>query len=101
MAVAKKKRNTEDVTFENFKKKIQKYLNSYQVKKVEKAYNTAKDAHHGQKRKSGENYINHPLHAASYLADYELDHETIMAAILHDVVEDTDRKLLGLIKFYI
>ena len=44
MAVAKKKRNTEDITFENFKKKIQKYLNSYQVKKVEKAYNTAKKA---------------------------------------------------------
>ena len=77
MAVAKKKRNTEDITFENFKKKIQKYLNSFQVKKVEKAYNTAKDAHQGQKRKSGENYINHPLHAASYLADYELDHETV------------------------
>ena len=100
MAVAKKKRNTEDITFENFKKKIQKYLNSYQVKKVEKAYNTAKDAHHGQKRKSGENYINHPLHAASYLADYELDHETIMAAILHDVVEDTDLSLQDLEKFF-
>ena len=65
-------------------------MNSYQVKKVEKAYSIAKDAHSGQKRKSGENYINHPLDAASYLADYELDHETIMAAILHDVVEDTN-----------
>ena len=81
MAVAKKKKNTEDIAFVNFKKKLQKYLNSYQVNKVEKAYNIAKDAHSGQKRKSGENYINHPLDAASYLADYELDHETIMAAI--------------------
>ena len=89
MAVAKKKKTTEDIAFVNFKKKLQKYLNSYQVKKVEKAYAIAKDAHSGQKRKSGENYINHPLDAASYLADYELDHETIMAAILHDVVEDT------------
>lgn len=90
MAVAKKKKTTEDIAFVNFKKKLQKYLNSYQVKKVEKAYSVAKEAHSGQKRKSGENYINHPLDAASYLADYELDHETIMAAILHDVVEDTN-----------
>ena len=90
MAVLKKKKNTEDVTFILFKKRLQKYLNSYQVKKVEEAYKLAKDAHRGQKRKSGENYINHPLDAASYLADYELDHETIMAAILHDVIEDTD-----------
>ena len=100
MAVAKKKRNTEDIAFVNFKKKLQKYLNSYQVKKVEKAYSIAKDAHSGQKRKSGENYINHPLDAASYLADYELDHETIMAAILHDVVEDTNIGLEDLEKFF-
>ena len=89
----KKKKNTEDVTFILFKKRLQKYLNSYQVKKVEEAYKLAKDAHRGQKRKSGENYINHPLDAASYLADYELDHETIMAAILHDVIEDTKTSL--------
>ena len=44
MAVAKKKRNTEDIAFVNFKKKLQKYLNSYQVKKVEKAYSIASDA---------------------------------------------------------
>ena len=100
MAVAKKKRNTEDIAFVNFKKKLQKYLNSYQVKKVEKAYSIAKDAHSGQKRKSGENYINHPLDAASYLADYELDHETIMAAILHDVVEDTNIGLEDLEKLF-
>ena len=93
MAVPEKKKATEDIAFVNFKKKLQKYLNSYQVKKVEKAYIVAKDAHSGQKRKSGENYINHPLDAASYLADYELDHETIMAAILHDVVEDTKIRL--------
>ena len=93
MAVVKKKKNTEDITFILFKKRLQKYLNSYQVKKVEEAYKLAKDAHRGQKRKSGENYINHPLDAASYLADYELDHETIMAAILHDVIEDTETSL--------
>jgi (p)ppGpp synthase/HD superfamily hydrolase len=63
---------------------------------LKKAFDVAKDAHHGQKRKSGENYINHPLSAAAYLADYELDHETIMAAILHDVVEDTEISLENL-----
>ena len=50
MAVAKKKKNTEDIAFVNFRKKLQKYLNSYQVKKVEKAYSIAKDAHSGQKK---------------------------------------------------
>ena len=96
MAVPRKSKNTEDITFAKFKKSIQKYLNSYQIKKIEKAFDVAKDAHHGQKRKSGENYINHPLSAAAYLADYELDHETIMAAILHDVVEDTEISLENL-----
>ena len=91
MAVPGKKKNIEDISFISFKKKLQKYLNSYQIKKIEKAFDLAKDAHHGQKRQSGENYITHPLDAASYLAEYELDHETIMAAILHDVVEDDDR----------
>lgn len=96
MAVPRKSKNTEDITFAKFKKSIKKYLNSYQIKKIEKAFYVAKDAHHGQKRKSGENYINHPLSAAAYLAEYELDHETIMAAILHDVVEDTEISLENL-----
>ena len=98
MAVPGKKKNIEDISFISFKKKLQKYLNSYQIKKIEKAFDLAKDAHHGQKRQSGENYITHPLDAASYLAEYELDHETIMAAILHDVVEDTNISLEDLEK---
>ena len=93
MAVPSKIKNNEDIIFLEFKKKLQKYLNSYQIKKIEKAFLTAKKAHSGQKRKSGENYITHPLDAAIYLADYKLDHETIMAAILHDVVEDTNISL--------
>ena len=93
MAVPSKIKNNEDILFLEFKKKLQKYLNSYQIKKIEKAFLTAKKAHSGQKRKSGENYITHPLDAAIYLADYKLDHETIMAAILHDVVEDTNISL--------
>ena len=74
----------------DFKKKLNKYLNTYQIKKIEKSFNLACDAHRGQLRKSGEAYIHHPLSAASILADFQLDHESIMAAILHDVIEDTE-----------
>ena len=76
--------------YTKFKKKLQKYLNAYQVKKIEKAFRVANEAHRGQLRKSGEEYIHHPLSAASILADFQLDHESIMAAILHDVIEDTE-----------
>ncbi len=82
--------NSGDINFDSFKKKLQKYLNDYQIKKIEKAYIIASKAHEGQLRKSGEAYIEHPLSAASYLSDFQLDYETIMAAILHDVIEDTE-----------
>ncbi len=75
--------------FTYFKKKLVKYLNNYQIKKIEKAYNLANLAHSGQLRKDGEKYIFHPLSAASILADFQMDHETLMAAILHDVIEDS------------
>ena len=77
-------------SFLGFKKKLQKYLNNYEIKKIEKAYSLASKAHMGQYRKTGEDYIEHPLSAASILADFEMDYETLMAAILHDVIEDTD-----------
>ena len=76
--------------FIEFKKTLQKYLNTYQIKKIEKAFLFAQSAHKGQKRISGEAYIEHPLSAASYLASLQLDYESIMAAILHDVIEDTE-----------
>ncbi len=57
---------------------------------VRKAYERAASAHHGQRRLSGEDYVNHPLEVAAILADLELDAETIAAALLHDTVEDTN-----------
>jgi guanosine-3',5'-bis(diphosphate) 3'-pyrophosphohydrolase len=56
---------------------------------VRKAYERAASAHTGQRRLSGEDYVNHPLEVAAILADLELDAETISAALLHDTVEDT------------
>lgn len=60
---------------------------------VERAYQLAKSAHESQLRKSGEPYIIHPLEVACNLADLELDIESIVAGLLHDVVEDTDYTL--------
>ena len=68
---------------------VQKYHPSDDVSMIEKAYNVAKEAHKNQTRKSGEPYIIHPLNVAIILAELELDKETIIAGLLHDVVEDT------------
>lgn len=68
---------------------IRKYHPSSDLSLIEKAYKIASDAHKDQKRKSGEPYIIHPICVAIILAELELDKETIVAGILHDVVEDT------------
>ncbi len=70
--------------------KIRSYHPSADISMVGKAYHLADDAHKNQLRKSGEPYIIHPLCVANILADLELDKETIVAGILHDVVEDTE-----------
>ena len=69
--------------------RVRKYHPSDDISLIEKAYNLAREAHQGQVRKSGEPYIIHPLCVAIILADLELDKETIVAGLLHDVVEDT------------
>ncbi len=69
--------------------RVRKYHPSDDISLIEKAYNIARDAHKGQTRKSGEPYIIHPLYVAIILADLELDKETIVGGLLHDVVEDT------------
>ena len=70
--------------------RIRKYHPSTDVSMIGKAFRLAKDAHRDQCRKSGEPYIIHPLWVAIILADLEMDKETIVAGMLHDVVEDTD-----------
>ena len=69
--------------------RILTYHPSADITMIEKAYKVADAAHKGQLRKSGEPYIMHPLNVAIILAELELDKETIVAGILHDVVEDT------------
>lgn len=69
--------------------RVRKYHPSADVSMIEKAFHIADDAHKGQCRKSGEPYIIHPIWVATILAELELDKETIVAGILHDVVEDT------------
>ena len=68
---------------------IKSYHPSSDFTMINKAYEVAREAHSHQYRKSGEPYFIHPLHVAIILAELKLDKETIMAAILHDVVEDT------------
>jgi GTP diphosphokinase / guanosine-3',5'-bis(diphosphate) 3'-diphosphatase len=69
--------------------KLENYLPPEQVELVQEAYETANAAHHGQRRLSGEPYITHPVAVASILADLHLDAQTLCAALLHDVIEDT------------
>lgn len=70
--------------------KIKTYHPSNDFSMIEKAYKLAVEAHKGQKRKSGEPYIIHPLKVAYILAELELDMESIVAGILHDIIEDTE-----------
>lgn len=76
--------------FANLKAMTSTYLSEEQVELIEQAYLVAREAHLPQKRSTGEPYIIHPVAVAEILADMRLDHKTIMAALLHDVIEDTD-----------
>jgi RelA/SpoT family (p)ppGpp synthetase len=69
--------------------KLQGYLPPAEVERVQAAYDFAFQAHQGQRRRSGEPYITHPVAVADLLADLRLDSQTLIAAILHDVMEDT------------
>ena len=78
-----------EVLYDELIASVRKYHPSADITQIEKAYRIAYEAHDGQVRKSGEPYIIHPLCVAIILADLELDKETIVAGLLHDVVEDT------------
>lgn len=69
--------------------RLSAYLGHDQVNLVRRAYFYAEQAHDGQRRRSGEAYVTHPLAVASILADMHMDHQSLMAAMLHDVIEDT------------
>ena len=69
--------------------RLSAYLGPDQVNLVRRAYFYAEQAHDGQRRRSGEAYVTHPLAVANILADMHMDHQSLMAAMLHDVIEDT------------
>ncbi|SET54203.1 GTP pyrophosphokinase [Marinobacter segnicrescens] len=83
-AVAERERTVEDLTAT-----LGDYLDSGRINQVRRAYYYAEQAHEGQMRRSGERYITHPLAVATILAEMKLDHQSLMAAMLHDVIEDT------------
>lgn len=80
---------TPEMLYQELVATVKDYHPSADISMIEKAYHIAKEAHEGQLRKSGEPYIIHPLCVGIILAKLELDKETIVAGILHDVVEDT------------
>ncbi|MBQ6360563.1 MAG: bifunctional (p)ppGpp synthetase/guanosine-3',5'-bis(diphosphate) 3'-pyrophosphohydrolase [Lachnospiraceae bacterium] len=92
-SLVKDDQKTPDELYEELIATIKKYHPSDDLSLVEKAYKIAREHHEGQFRKSGEPYIIHPLKVAIILAELEMDKESIIAGILHDVVEDTDMTL--------
>jgi len=76
--------------FESLKDVAQEYLTEPQLEALRQSYVVARDAHEGQTRSTGEPYIIHPVAVARILAEMRLDNETLMAALLHDVIEDTE-----------
>lgn len=76
--------------FAPLRKKLESYLEEEQINKIYQAYLLAEKAHQPQKRSTGEPYITHPVAVACILADMRLDSESVMAALMHDVLEDTD-----------
>ena len=78
-----------EATVEGLASELSTYLDTNRINQVRRAYYYAEQAHEGQMRKSGDRYITHPLAVAHILAGLKLDHQSLMAAMLHDVIEDT------------
>lgn len=81
---------TRELGIDALKTTLETYLPKQDIQDIIRAYNFSYAAHEGQTRKTGEAYIFHPLAAARILAEMHLDHTTLMAVLLHDVVEDCD-----------
>ncbi len=79
-----------EIGYEELRGKLVKNFTPEEVEKIDKAYNMAKDAHEGQLRYSGQPYIIHPVAVAAILVDLCMDYQSVVAALLHDTVEDTD-----------
>ena len=79
-----------EITIKDVINKRKEHSRRVDIKLIMRAYRLANEKHKGQKRSSGEPYIIHPLNVAYILADIGLDDSTICAALLHDIVEDTD-----------
>ena len=77
-------------TINDLTQKLDAYLDDDQIDLVRRAYLCAEKAHSGQTRRSGEPYVTHPLAVAHILADMHMDHQSLAAAMLHDVIEDTE-----------
>jgi guanosine-3',5'-bis(diphosphate) 3'-pyrophosphohydrolase len=76
-------------SIDNLVKRLKSYLDDDQIEQVVRAYEYAEQAHEGQYRRTGDPYITHPLAVAHILTDMHMDHESLMAAMLHDTIEDT------------
>lgn len=83
-------------TIDHLSERLTHYLNEPQIQKIRRAYFYAEQAHDGQRRKSGEPYVTHPLAVAGVLSEMHMDHESLVAAMLHDVIEDTQISYEGL-----
>lgn len=88
------------LTIEDIRTVALKYMSAADFRVVERAYLVADKAHEGQLRKSGDPYIQHPLHVSYTLAKLQLDPATLAAAFLHDVAEDTDQTILSIAKSF-
>ncbi len=80
------------MTYKDLEAKLD-YLNGSEKKQIKKAYEFAKEFHKDQKRFTGEPFVNHELETASFIADLKLDAPAVIAALLHDVCEDTECNL--------
>ena len=83
-------------TIDALSNRLNEYLDLQQIRSVRRAYFYAEQAHDGQRRKSGEPYVTHPLAVSSILANMHMDHQSLMAAMLHDVIEDTEISYEGI-----